>query len=367
MSEIFIPALGSALEQCVIVEWLRQPGELVTQGDLVALIETDKGVVDLESPGSGVMGPHRFPAGATVEVGATICEVQEGGADQERANPPPQGGASDGEAATAGSDLGSGTVPPERAVVASPRRTVDSSAAEGPRQRHQMSPRQRAAAAAAAGAASSAPVAVPAASEGDRHREAIARQVAESWQTIPHFTASREIVARNLLAAREAQRHAHPDVSISDLLVRALALSVASEGPVNLGMAVATERGVAVPILTDVLDHDPSALAAVRKAAVARVREGRLLASDGASAAATLSNLGGYGVDHFTGVIPLGQPLLLTIGSIRQRPVVVDGELRAAPTLMATLNLDHRVYDGIHAAAMLERLDAELQRMESWS
>src|SRR5262249_4990027 len=117
----------------------------------------------------------------------------------------------------------------------------------------------------------------------------------------------------------------------------------------------ATEHGVVIPVVRGVPALDPAGLARARSAAVARARSGRLSAEDlGPPPASTLSNLGAMGVDHFTGVIALGQTSLLTTGRAVPRPIVgPDGGLKVRTTFHATLNVDHRRVDGAGAARLL--------------
>jgi pyruvate dehydrogenase E2 component (dihydrolipoamide acetyltransferase) len=156
----------------------------------------------------------------------------------------------------------------------------------------------------------------------------------------------------------------------TDLLLRALALAVTAETDAtgDLGLAVATPDGVVIPVIVGVPGLGPAALVAARAAAVARAREGRLSARDLAGGpVASLSNLGGYQVDSFTGIIPAGQRLLLTTGTIADRPVAVDGQVKVRPSFSATLNVDHRHFDGDHAARILAGFQAALDQSTTWA
>ncbi len=120
-------------------------------------------------------------------------------------------------------------------------------------------------------------------------------------------------------------------ITITDLLLRAVALALPGEQPADVALAVATPRGVLNPVIPDVRAHDLPALAELRAAAVQRARDGRLNAADVAPAATTLSNLGTAGVDHFTGIVTPGQTTLLTLGTIAPRVVADGGDGRRAP------------------------------------
>jgi pyruvate dehydrogenase E2 component (dihydrolipoamide acetyltransferase) len=201
------------------------------------------------------------------------------------------------------------------------------------------------------------------------YRELIARKVTEAWQTIPHFAVTREIDGDEMLAFAAWSKREGLPVTVTDLLLIALARAVATpEVPAPaLGLAVATDRGVLIPVIRDVTELGLARLAAERARAVERARSGRLEAADLAPApVSTLSNLGSFGVDQFTGVIAAGQPTLLTVGRIRERVVVRGRALEARPTLFATLNADHRALDGSDAAKLLDRFATAVERPEGW-
>ncbi len=217
--------------------------------------------------------------------------------------------------------------------------------------------------------AAAVPVAGNGAPAPGGYRDLIARKVTEAWQTIPHFSVTREIDADELLAFASWSKREGLPVTVTDLLLISLAKAVATpEQPAPaIGLAVATERGVLIPVISDVAQLGLAALAAERAQAVERARSGRLAASDlSAAPVSTLSNLGSFGVDQFTGVIAAGQATLLTVGRIRDRVVVRGRALEARPTLFATLNVDHRALDGSDAAQLLDRFAAAVERPESW-
>jgi pyruvate dehydrogenase E2 component (dihydrolipoamide acetyltransferase) len=138
-------------------------------------------------------------------------------------------------------------------------------------------------------------------------------------------------------------------------------------GPDDVGLAVATDHGVVIPVVHDVLGRDSAGLARARKAAVERARSGRLSPEDlGASPPSTLSNLGAFGIDQFTGIIALGQTSLLTVGRAIPRVAADDTRtLRIRTSFFATLNVDHRVIDGAAAARLLAAVAAAAEAMTS--
>jgi pyruvate dehydrogenase E2 component (dihydrolipoamide acetyltransferase) len=366
--EVTIPSVGMAMTEAVLNAWLKNPGDRVASGEAIAEIETDKSSLDLESPGDGVLGRHLVAAGATIPVGQVIVRVLEPGeaepdeAQGAEATPhvaadPAAGAVAAGAAGTRGQAVGA-AVPAARGQ----------SARTGPHDRapHTLSPRKRRELREQAEAQAQA----AAGRRGARFRAAIAQHVSESWRTIPHFAVVREIDARGVNQALAALRGGGLAATATDLLLRALALAVTAEADTtgDLGLAVATPDGVVIPVIADVPSLRPAALVAARAAAVTRARDGQLSARDlAAGPVASLSNLGGYQVDSFTGIIPAGQKLLLTTGTIADRPVVADGQVVVRPSLAATLNVDHRHFDGDHAARILAALQAALDESMTWA
>jgi pyruvate dehydrogenase E2 component (dihydrolipoamide acetyltransferase) len=226
-----------------------------------------------------------------------------------------------------------------------------------------------------------APPAVPADGGLTGRRRAVAQAVSDSWRTIPHFAVQREIDASDADACLAAMRARAPAATYTDLLLRAFAVAVSAVAWLadgggladrgtsgDVGLAVATPEGVMMPVVPDVPALAVPELVAARQAAVRRGREGRLAARDLASGAVgAVSNLGARGVDAFTGIVPAGRRLLLTTGRIAGRPVAVDGRLAVRTTLIATLNVDHRYFDGDRAADVLDAFDREFRALRTWA
>ena len=363
MREVTIPSVGMAKTEAVLNAWLKNPGDSVVSGEAIAEIETDKSSLDLESPSDGVLGRHLVPAGANVPVGQVIVRVLEPGEAEpyDNAGLPAAGEPVDG--AGAGVIEAAGVAGAAEAQADGAPDDVARTRGED-RVPHQLSPRKRRELREQAQAA--------AGQRGSRFRAAIAEHVSESWRTIPHFAVVREIDARTVNQALAAMRGNGLPATATDLLLRALAqaVAVAAEADTagDLGLAVATPDGVVIPVIADVPSLGPAALVAARASAVARARDGRLSARDlAAGPVASLSNLGGYQVDSFTGIIPAGQKLLLTTATIADRPVAVDGQVMVRPSFTATLNVDHRQFDGDHAARILADFQAALDQSMTWA
>jgi pyruvate dehydrogenase E2 component (dihydrolipoamide acetyltransferase) len=360
---VVMPALGVAMSEGLLLQWLKSAGDTVAAGDPIMEIETDKSTIDVESPAAGVVGKLLFEPGAVVPVGVEMTHIIEEGDDATSA---PAGAAlvasiaTDPAPATVGRDAGppAATAPAGSSERGAPDRM-------SPRERRIAREREEAAGAGGSvgvvGDARVEPTSPPASPAGSaaagKHRELIASKVSESWRTIPHFAVSREVDAAAMTAVRARWGEAADRPSVTDLMLKALALALhdrGETGAIDVGLAVATPHGVAIPVIRGVLALDLASLRREREAAVARARDGRLRASDLTDPPrSTLSNLGTLGIDSFTGVIALGQMSLLTVGRILSRPWVADGLVSVRDTFIATLNVDHRYLDGEDAARLL--------------
>ena len=367
MREVTIPSVGMAMTEAVLNVWLKNPGDSVAAGETLAEIETDKSALDLESPSDGLLGRHLVSAGETVPVGQVIVRILSPG----EVEPDDDDNASVVAEATATAADG---VPAPRPSDAAITTGADDRIphALSPRKRQLLREQQAAAASNASGSDATVSNA-GATGRGPRFRAAIAEHVAESWRTIPHFAVLRHVDAQVAQDALAAMRANGLTATITDLMLHALAtaltISAGDTGDAgDLGLAVATPDGVVIPVIPGVSDLGPAELVAARTAAVARAREGQLSSSDlAARPLASLSNLGGFGVDSFTGIIPLGQKLLLTTGAVVDRPVAVDGRVTVQPSFSATLNVDHRHFDGDGAARILESFQSALNESIAWA
>lgn len=352
------------MTEAVLNSWLKQPGDMVEEGDSIAEIETDKTTMELEAPCAGRLGPHLVSEGDVVEVGVTVVQVLQDDA--------PSSSAADGPASLQPDQLtGAGRPSSEQtpaSAVPSPPAAVPEAA---PLSRRAIALAQAAAEAGAADTASSTappaalptqantPATPPGAANSPtwaKFRNLIAERVSEAWRTIPHFTVTREIPA-DILKSRLGQlRSEIPSLTLTDLMVAALARALASTGvpaPVDVGLAVASEHGVMIPVLADVTSLSLAGVAEQRAHVVERGRSGRLGTQDLRTPTCTLSNLGAYGVDQFTGIIATGQSSLLTVGRIAPRVVAAAGGVAVRDTFYATVNADHRKFDGADAARLL--------------
>lgn len=215
-------------------------------------------------------------------------------------------------------------------------------------------------------------------------REAIARRMSHSKRTAPHIYLSTEVemdAALAMLAERNASRSGAERLSVTALLIRALAVTLqeepalnahwTDEGPilfeaVNIGVAIALDDGLIAPALLGCEALDLAAVSAGLRALTERARAGKLRSRELMDATFTLSNLGTFPVSSFAAIINPPQVGILATGRAEARPVVVDGSIAIRTILTATLSADHRAVDGAVAARFLGRLKERLEAPGAW-
>jgi len=203
----------------------------------------------------------------------------------------------------------------------------------------------------------------------------------QSFQSAPHFYLTREVDAGELLSLKRTlapamKKRSLAEVSVSDFLLKALALAIAEHPAVNafwsngeirkhtgvsLGVAVAVDDGLLVPVVRDAHAASLSGIASQRAALVEKARARKLTPGDFGGASATLSNLGMYGVDQFQAILNPPESLIVATGRIRDRIVAVNGAPTVRPTMFVTISADHRVLDGATAAKFLSAFAETLE------
>jgi pyruvate dehydrogenase E2 component (dihydrolipoamide acetyltransferase) len=216
-------------------------------------------------------------------------------------------------------------------------------------------------------------------------RRAIARRMTLSQQ-IPQFTLARDVDASWLLEQKPVLASRHAGVGVNDLLVQALAemalrhpglaaayAETADGAPalvhrdgVDVGLAVATPRGLLVPVIRDAHARSLAEIAAERGRLVGDARSGRLRSDDMRGATLTLSNLSSFGVDQFTAMLNPGETAILAVGRVNDRLVPRGRGIAVVPMLTCSLTIDHRVADGATGAAALVELAELLEGTMTW-
>jgi pyruvate dehydrogenase E2 component (dihydrolipoamide acetyltransferase) len=205
----------------------------------------------------------------------------------------------------------------------------------------------------------------------------MAQRLQQSWQTVPHFYLEREVNATALLRWREtAQARATAKVTVSDLLVKLVAAAlrkhprvnaswlqeeIVLNAEVNVGLAVAVEEGLLVPVIHHTDRLGLQEIATRRAEIVERAQSGKLTPDDLSGGTFTISNLGMFGIDKFNAIVNPPQAAILAVGRIAERVVPVDDQPAVQPMMALTLSCDHRVVDGVRAAQFMQTLVAYIE------
>jgi pyruvate dehydrogenase E2 component (dihydrolipoamide acetyltransferase) len=424
-----MPRLSDSMEEGTILTWLKQVGDEIAVGDELVEIETDKANMAYESDVAGTLQEILAQEGETLPIGSPIARIGEsnGAVDSDEGQGArPAGPAAAGDppplpVAKASSEMVPPTVPPAgeaSEVDSAGQAEVAADGGNGDGQRVKASPLARRLAedrgldlkalhgsgpggrivkhdveeAEAPSSAAPAPSIQPEGAgaahstggtakgetetrEPNKLQQTIARRMAESKATAPHFYLTIEIDMGKAVAARAAIKAASKEgnlvPSFNDMIVKACAIAL-REFPkangayrdgryelysrVNVGVAVAAEEALVVPIVFDADRKGLRQIAADTRAVAAKVRDGSVTPPELSGGTFTVSNLGMYGIDEFDAVINMGQAAILAVGAIREVPAVRDGEIVPAQLMKATLSCDHRILYGAEGAEFLARV-----------
>jgi len=420
---INMPRLSDTMTEGVVAKWHKQIGDTVNEGDLLAEIETDKATMEFEAfPGQeGKLLYIGTGEGETAPVDTVLAILGEEGEDIEALKA--GGAAPAAEAAPAKEEVSAPAAAPapEPAPAAAPAPVPTPAPEAAPVQvatdgSLKASPLARKLAAEKGvdlsmlkgsgdhgrivkrdvdsfnpaihtspqpGVSATAAPAAPAGVENytdypvSQMRKVIAKRLSESKFTAPHFYITMDIDMDNAIAARKAM-NASGDVKISfnDLVVKATALALKKHPAVNsswmgefirvndhvhIGVAVAIEDGLLVPVLRHADQMALSHISASVKDLAGKAKDKKLQPADWEGNTFTISNLGMFGVEEFTAIVNPPDAGILAVGGIKQVPVVKDGQVVPGNVMKVTLSLDHRVADGASGAAFLQSLKAYLE------
>jgi pyruvate dehydrogenase E2 component (dihydrolipoamide acetyltransferase) len=401
-TSIVMPKLGFVMEEGTIVEWLKEPGDSITKGELLLVIESEKATMEIESPGTGILGPDLAPPGTKVPIATVIGYILEPGEappsgpwpwlagtvgeEEPFEGPKTERAAPEGEPKEAITSKG----PKVRASPIARRLArehgVDLARIEGSGPQGRILEKDVLAyVEAQAGAAEEdvGPV-PPAASEMlaaewvelSSIQRITAERMSASFRTAPHFYLTVHVDMSAVVAMREAllptmEASAGIRLSFSDILLRVAAQAL-KEHPalnatfedgrlkrfqqINLGLATDTPRGLVVPVFHQADRLSLSEIARRRVDLLERAGANKLSPDDLSGGTFTVSNLGMFGIDVFNAIINPPQAAILAVGRITKRPLVVDDALQVRPTMWLTLSVDHRAADGATAARFLQTL-----------
>ena len=409
-TEVKLPRLGQGMESGVVLKWLKSEGDKVEKGDLLYELETEKVTQEVEAEASGVLLKITVQEGEA-DVGTTLALIGEEGEEvsapessnggapaaeaeaaqevdeepQEEGSAAPardaerergraasvsDGGRADEQPAPTKSDGRIKASPLARRIAREKGIELASLRGTGPEGRIVAEDVERAAAAPPPGIALPAPgevETVPLTSL----RKTIARRLTEAW-TVPAFqiSMSADMSRVNALRAQLVERLAEGQTkpTVSDILTKVAAVALMRHRAVNatfagdaievhptanVGLAVATDRGLVVPVIRSAERLTIAEIAAARADVVSRARDNKLKQEDLEGGTFTISNLGMYGVEQFVAVLNPPQAAILAVGAAHEQPVAVDGELVIRPLMTMTLTCDHRTIDGADASEFL--------------
>jgi pyruvate dehydrogenase E2 component (dihydrolipoamide acetyltransferase) len=386
-TNVIMPALELAQETGKVVHWLKSPGDTVSKGEPIVEIETDKVTVEIEAPASGVLRDVTARAGDVVPVGQTIALIfAPGEAGAAGATPPaaPAVSASAVASSPAAVNASAGTVKasPLARKVAEQGAALEAAAAKltaaSPKARRLAAERGvdvrvvRGSGPGGAVLAGDLPSERQPAPGVSNIWRIMAERMTASWTTAPHFYLVREVNVSRLMTWRErASKQTGARMTYTDLLVKLVAAALSQHpranaawkdgaivhnADINIGLAVAIDEGLVVPVLHRADTLSLAEIAARREDLAARAKTGKLRPADVQGGGFTLSNLGMYGVDAFNAIVNPPQAAILAVGRIADRVVALDGQPTVQPTMVLSLSCDHRALDGARGAQFLGTL-----------
>jgi pyruvate dehydrogenase E2 component (dihydrolipoamide acetyltransferase) len=413
---VLMPRLSDTMTEGVIAGWQKNVGDTVKKGEVLADIETDKATMELESYKDGILLYQGAKAGEKILVNDLLCVIGAAGTNVDAIVAAVKNGATaavPAATAPAASPAAAPTAPAqataaapvaqvvvnEGRIFASPlakkmaeERGIDLKYVKGTGDNGRITkfdidgyvPATASATAPSMGAA--APAFVQSASTGvvsfedqpvSQMRKTIARRLSESLFTAPHFYITMTIDMDAAVAARTKINEVAPvKISFNDMVVKATALSlkqhpkinsswlgdtIRTNHHVNIGIAVAVDEGLLVPVVRFADTKSLSEIGVTVKGFAQKAKDKKLQPADWEGSTFTISNLGMFGVDEFTAIINPPDACILAVGGIAQVPVVKNGQVVPGNVMKVTLSCDHRVVDGAAGAAFLQTLKSLLE------
>ena len=410
---VLMPRLSDTMTEGVIAGWQKNVGDTVKKGEVLADIETDKATMELESYKDGILLYQGAKAGEKILVNDLLCVIGAAGTNVDAivaavkngataAAPAATAPAASPSAATAAPAPTTAAPAPqvvvnEGRIFASPlarkmaeERGIDLKYVKGTGDNGRITKFDIdgyvPAAASATQAVSAAAPAIQTGPAGvvsfedqpvSQMRKTIARRLSESLFTAPHFYITMTIDMDAAVAARAKINEVAPvKISFNDMVVKATALSlkqhpkinsswlgdsIRTNHHVNIGIAVAVDEGLLVPVVRFADTKSLSEIGVTVKGFAQKAKDKKLQPADWEGSTFTISNLGMFGVDEFTAIINPPDACILAVGGIAQVPVVKNGQVVPGNVMKVTLSCDHRVVDGATGAAFLQTLKSLLE------
>lgn len=406
---VLMPRLSDTMTEGVIAGWQKKIGDTVKKGEVLADIETDKATMELESYKDGVLLYQGAQAGEKILVNDLLCIIGPAGMDIKPIVDGLKGGAAKaGTTIPAAATTTTAPTPVQAAVTttaaavvnegrifASPlakkiaqEKGIDLKYVKGTGEHGRITradlenytpvAAQSADKAGTGATASAAAVVVPSGTINfvdtpvSQMRKTIARRLSESLFTAPHFYLTMKINMDAAIAARTMVNETAPvKISFNDFIVKAVSLSlkqhpkvnsswmgdfIRENHHVNIGIAVAVDEGLLVPVLRFADSLSLSQISISVKEFAKKAKDKKLQPADWEGSTFTISNLGMFGIDQFTAIINPPDACILAVGGIAQEPIVKNGQVVPGNVMNVTLSCDHRVVDGATGAAFLQTL-----------
>lgn len=405
-TKIMMPKLSDTMEEGVILKWVRKEGEKVKQGETLVEIESDKADMELEAYDSGVVRKIVVPEGGKAAIGALIAIIGDPSEDISGllADAPPVAKAAplatSKEPARSAPASSTATIPPpappqspkDGRVKASPlakrlaqEHQVDITGVQGSGPQGRVIKRDIEGALSAPSSATAARTTYAAGTSENVPlspiRKTIAKRMAESKQTAPHFYVTVEADMEPAMTFREQLNAAsETKISFTDIIIKATSSALMRHPQVNatyqgdsmkqhhfvhMAVAVALEDGLVTPIIRNCEQKGIGAINADLRDLADRARNRKLKPEEYTGATFTISNLGMFGVEEFVAIINPPEGAILAVGSIIEKPVVKSGAIAIGHTMKLTLSSDHRIIDGAVAARFLQDLKKILENPAS--
>ena len=411
---VTMPRLSDTMEEGTVASWLKKVGDTVEEGDILAEIETDKATMEFESFYSGtllyigiqegesapvdevlaIIGPEGTDVSAVLNAGASKAPaVKKETKEDESPKAEPEKPAAAAPSGSTASDGGRVFISPLARKMAA-EKGIDLGDVKGSgdngriikRDIENYTPSAKPAAVEATAAEPAGAAAMPFVPAGEEHseevknsqmRKVIAKRLAESKFTAPHYYLTIEVNMEQAMASR-AQINELPDIKVSfnDMVVKACAMALKKHPQVNttwnndttrynshvhIGVAVAVDDGLVVPVLKFTDQMSLTQIGTAVKDLAGRARNKKIAPAEMEGSTFTVSNLGMFGIQEFTSIINQPNSAILSVGAIVEKPVVKDGQIQVGHTMKITLACDHRTVDGATGAQFLQTLRAFLE------
>jgi pyruvate dehydrogenase E2 component (dihydrolipoamide acetyltransferase) len=398
---INMPKMSDTMTEGVIVSWLKKVGDDIKPGDILAEVETDKATMELENYVKGTLLHIGIPAGGSVPVNALIAIVGAKGEDFSAllngAAPKAAAPAETKAKASAPSEPAASAPAPVLAASTEDSRLKASPLAKSVAKEKGIDLNQIAGSGDNGrivkkdvenfvpannnnGVAKSATVALPqiVAQESytevavSQMRKAIARRLSESKHTAPHFYLTMSINMDNTIAARKQMNEfSEVKISVNDIIIKAVAASLRKNPNansswlgdkirynqhINIGVAVAIEDGLIVPVVKFADNKSIAHISAEVKQLAEKAKTKKLQPNEFEGNTFTISNLGMFGIDEFTAIINPPDACILAVGAAKEAVIAENGQMKIAQVMKVTLSCDHRVVDGAVGSAFLATL-----------